>query len=101
QGTEEILRQVFMRKLRVRRKRHFHAYHQLIAAARIALKDAEEKRPGCYYYQMMAITLAGAKRAVSNIELIKDILCDRLPIDHHNVDLLIESWSGSSTSLKD
>jgi len=47
-----------MKKLEVQRDRHFHAYHQLLDAARIALKDAENERPGFYYYQMIAITFS-------------------------------------------
>lgn len=47
-----------MKKLKVQRVRHFHAYHQLLQTAQMALEDIEEGRRGSYHYQTIAITFS-------------------------------------------
>jgi hypothetical protein len=47
-----------MKKLHVERFRDFHAYHQLLSAAEMALESAEKEERGFYYHQMIAITFS-------------------------------------------
>jgi hypothetical protein len=44
--------------LRVTQQRNFSAHHMLIGAARAALDDAESDKPGWFYSELTAITLA-------------------------------------------
>jgi hypothetical protein len=54
-------------KVKEVRKRMFSAHRMLIGAARVAVEDAEAKRPGWTYSQLTAITLCGlAIEAICN-----------------------------------
>jgi len=95
-------------KLRVTRKRSFSAHHMLIGAARMAVEDAEAKRPGWTYSQLTAITLSGlAIEAICNAvgeRIVGDwkdfesaspnaklrLLCERLQVPY---DKSQEPWS--------
>lgn len=55
------------KRLRVRRKRKFSPHHVLLGAASAALQDAEEKRPGFFYYELTCITFSAlALEAICN-----------------------------------
>jgi hypothetical protein len=54
-------------KIRVEREKRFSAHHMLLGAARAALEDAESRRPGWFYAELVAMTMASlAVEAVSN-----------------------------------
>lgn len=46
------------KNLKVTTERNFSAHHMLIGAARQALNDAKTKRPGCFYCEVTAMTMA-------------------------------------------
>jgi len=46
-------------KITVSKERPFSAHHMLLGAARAALEDAKNKRPGCFYSELIAITMSG------------------------------------------
>ncbi|MCK4790982.1 MAG: hypothetical protein KAV87_45035 [Desulfobacteraceae bacterium] len=46
-------------KISVSKERPFSAHHMLLGAARAAIEDAESKRPGWFYSELMAITMSG------------------------------------------
>lgn len=53
--------------LNVSRERRFSAHHMLLGAARMALQDAESKKPGWFYAQLTALTMSGlAMEAICN-----------------------------------
>jgi post-segregation antitoxin (ccd killing protein) len=53
--------------LNVSRERRFSAHHMLLGAARMALQDAESKKPGWFYAELTALTLSGlAVEAICN-----------------------------------
>jgi hypothetical protein len=54
-------------KLKYTRKRNFFAHHILIGAARMSLEDAENKEPGWYYSELIALTMSAlAMEAICN-----------------------------------
>jgi len=54
-------------KVKVNRNRDFHAHHMLIGAARVALEDAINEKPGYFYSQLAAITFSAlALEAMAN-----------------------------------
>lgn len=95
-------------RLEVQRRRRFSAHHMLIGAANAALEDAESKRPGWFYAELMAISMASMSiEAMSNaigeqiIENWKDfesaspvakvrLICDKLEL---RFDETKEPWS--------
>jgi hypothetical protein len=68
-------------KLKVTRERNFSAHHRLIGAARLALEDAEAKRPGWSYSQLTTITLCGLA-----LEAICNAIGDRVVPDWMDFD---------------
>jgi hypothetical protein len=97
-------------KLKVTRKRNFSAHHMLIGAARAALEDANQRRPGWFYSELTAITLSALSieamcNAIGNriIDGWKDfesasplaklrLLCERLNISY---DKSKEPWASA------
>jgi hypothetical protein len=56
-----------MDKLNVKNERYFSAHHMLLGAARMAMEDAEAKRPGWFYsHLMIIISSALAIEAIAN-----------------------------------
>jgi hypothetical protein len=45
-------------KIKVKRKRNFSAHHILIGAARAAVEDAEQQKPGWFYNDLTAIIMS-------------------------------------------
>lgn len=45
-------------RLLVSRERNFSAHHMLLGAARAALEDAEQRKPGWFYAELIAITMS-------------------------------------------
>ena len=45
-------------RLLIFKERPFSAHHMLIGAARAALEDAESKRPGWFYAELMAMAMS-------------------------------------------
>lgn len=68
-------------KVKVKQKRSFSAHHMLIGAARIAVEDAEAKKPGWSYSQLTAITLCGLA-----IEAICNAVGDRVVADWNDFE---------------
>ena len=53
--------------LKVTRERNFSPHHMLLGAAYMALEDAENKKPGWFYSELIAMTLSGlAVEAICN-----------------------------------
>jgi len=46
------------KNLKVNRKRNYSPHHMLIGAARMALEDAKEKKPGYFYNYLITITFS-------------------------------------------
>jgi hypothetical protein len=90
------------------RERPFSAHHMFLGAARVALEDSKDKRPGLFYSNLVALTMSAlAIEALCNAvgeRIIDDwndfesgtpvaklrLLCDHLSIDF---DKNIEPWS--------
>ena len=95
-------------KLLRKKEKPFSAHHMLLGAARAALEDAESKRRGWFYAELMAMTMASlAIEAMSNaigdrvIENWKDfessspvaklrIICQKLDVPF---DERVEPWA--------
>lgn len=98
------------KRLKVTRKRRFSAHHMLIGAARLAVEDAESRRPGWAYDELTAVTLSGlAIEALCNAvgeAILKDwgdfegcspnaklrLLCEHLKVPY---DKTKEPWSSA------
>ena len=92
------------------RERPFSAHHMFLGAARVALQDSKDKRPGWFYSNLIAITMSAlAIEALCNtvgeriIDDWKDfesaspvaklrLLCENLSIDF---DKSLEPWSSA------
>lgn len=97
-----------MEKLQIKRVRQYKPYHDLLGVASMTLEDAENKKPGYYYLQMITITFSAlAIEAIANslgahfIDRWKDfenaspIAKLRLICDYFNIEINFESkpWS--------
>ena len=102
-------------KVHVEKEKPFSAHHMLLGAARAALEDAESKRPGWFYAELVAMTMASlAIEAMSNaigervIENWKDfesaspiaklrLICQKLEVPF---DERVEPWASVRSLTK-
>jgi hypothetical protein len=68
-------------RLNVSRERRFSAHHMLLGAARMALEDAEDKKPGWFYAELIALTMSGLA-----VEAIGNAVGERIITDWKNIE---------------